>query len=310
MAFTLRRSSSLSGPEKEPGPVDATMTLMEHLGELRKRLFRAVLAIVVTSVACAFLYQQIIDVLTEPFFSAVERLAAERGLDARLVFSDVAGPFILQLKTSLVAGLVLSSPVWLWQLWAFIMPGLHARERRWSMVFAAVAGPFFMGGVLLGYWVLPKGIGILLDFTPVEVSNLVQLDRYLSFILRMLLVFGVSFEIPLFVILLNLAGVISGRSLAEHRSWIVIGTFVFAAVATPSTDPVSMLFLAVPMTLLFLASEVIARLVDRRRRRRGAEGGYEDYDDEEVSPLTYDRDEPDDAPGRIDDEEPAEPDRR
>lgn len=280
---------------------DGTMTLVEHLYELRKRLFRAVLAIAVAAIISAFFYDEIVRLLSEPFRNSVEKLAADRDIDAKLIFTDVAGPFTLQLKTALVAGLVLSSPIWLWQIWAFIVPGLHRNERRWSMLFALIAGPLFMSGILLGFYVLPKGLGILLDFTPTDVSNFVGLDTYLTFILRMLLVFGVAFEIPLFVILLNLAGVVSGRSLGAHRAWIILGVFVFAAVATPSTDPISMLFLAIPMTVLFLVSEVIARIVDRRRGR--TEGDYESYDDDEASPLALPHDPYDEPPRRLDDDE-------
>jgi sec-independent protein translocase protein TatC len=287
VAFTLRRGAGPAGAG-DRGAADGSMTLMEHLNELRTRLFRAVLSIALASVACAFFYDEIVRLLTTPFVDAVEKLAIERNIDAKLTFSDVAGPFTLTLKTSLVAGLVVSSPLWLWQLWAFIVPGLHNTERRWSVIFAAVAGPLFIAGVLLGFFVLPKGLGILLDFTPADVSNFVNLDKYLTFIMRMLLVFGVSFEIPLFVILLNLAGVVSGKALGQHRSWIVLGVFVFAAVATPSTDPISMLFLAVPMTLLFLMSEVVARLIDRRRAKRGGEGDYSAYSDDEASELGAD----------------------
>lgn len=299
MAFTLRRSSRSDGTT--PPPSDGTMPLLEHLRELRSRLFKAVLAIVVGAIGAAFFYDELFALLTDPFNDTIERLAEERDLEATLTINDVAGPFVLQLKISLVAGLVLASPVWLWQLWAFIVPGLHGHERRWSMLFAAIASPLFLAGVLLGYYVLPKGIGILLDFTPQDVSNLVEVDRYLSFILRMLLVFGVAFEIPLFVILLNLAGVVSGRALGRYRPWIVLGTFVFAAVATPSTDPISMLFLAAPMTVLFLISEVIARLVDRRRRR--TEPDYEQWDDDEASDLAVSRDPGDDRPSRLDDDD-------
>ena len=115
---------------------------------------------------------------------------------------------------------------------------------------------------------LPKGLEVLIGFTPVDLTNLVDFGEYFSFMTRMLLVFGVAFEIPLFVVLLNLAGVVSGKALGNHRPWIILGTFVFAAVATPSTDPFSMLMLALPMTVLFMVSEVIARLVDKRRHAR------------------------------------------
>jgi sec-independent protein translocase protein TatC len=264
---------------------DGSMPLLEHLRELRQRLFVSVVAIVVASIVAGFFYDQLLALLQNPFEDSVRPLAEEENIDASLTINTVSGPFTLLLKVSLVTGVVAASPIWLYQLWAFIVPGLHSNERRWSMVFGAVAGPLFITGVLIGYYVLPKGINILISFTPAEVSNLVELSGYLSFVLRMLLVFGVAFEIPLFVVLLNLAGVVSGRQLGEHRPWIIVGTFVFAAIATPSTDPISMLFLALPMTMLFFISEVIARLVDRRRRSRNPEGGYEAWDDDEVSPI-------------------------
>ena len=167
------------------------------------------------------------------------------------------------------------------------------------MLFAAVAGPLFIAGVALGYYVLPKGIGILLGFTPGDVANLVEVNNYLNFILRMLLVFGIAFEIPLFVVLLNLAGIVRGKSLGRARPWIVLGTFVFAAVATPSTDPISMLFLAAPMTVLFLISEVIARILDRRRHV----DDFDQYDDDEASDLELAHDAADERPSRLEDDD-------
>jgi len=273
------------------------MPLLDHLRELRQRLFVSVVAIVIASIVAGLFYDQLLALLQNPFEDSVRPLAEEQDINAELTINTVSGPFTLLLKVSVVAGVVAASPIWLYQLWAFIVPGLHRNERRWSMVFGAVAGPLFITGVLIGYYVLPKGINILISFTPDEVSNLVELSGYLSFVLRMLLVFGVAFEIPLFVVLLNLAGVVSGRQLGEHRPWIIIGTFIFAAIATPSTDPVSMLFLALPMTLLFFISEIIARLVDRRRRARNPEGAYDAWDDDEVSPLgpSQPLDDPDDV---------------
>ena len=127
---------------------------------------------------------------------------------------------------------------------------------------------------------LPKGLEVLIGFTPAELENLVEFGEYFTFFTRMLLVFGVSFMIPLFVVLLNLAGVVSGKALGEHRAWIIVGVFVFAAAATPSTDPFSMLMLALPMTLLFFASEIIARIIDRRRRT-----ALDELDDDEASSI-------------------------
>ena len=291
MAISLRRGGG-SSPAAGPG---ATMPLLDHLRELRRRLFISVVAVVAASVVAGFFYDQLLTLLERPFYESVAPLAAAKGLDARLTINTVSGPFTLLLKTALVTGIVVSSPVWLYQLWAFIVPGLHRHERRWTLVFGVVAGPLFIAGVLIGYYVLPKGIEILIGFTPGGVSNLVELSGYLSFVLRMLLVFGVAFEIPLFVVLLNLAGVVTGRQLGRQRPWIIVGTFVFAAIATPSTDPVSMLFLAIPMTLLFFISEVIARTVDRRRRARDPEAAYDAWDDDEVSTLEVRREASDDA---------------
>lgn len=297
MAFSLKRGRSNPAPSP-----DGTMTLVEHLRELRSRLVRAVLAIVVGAVVAAFFYRDITNFLTEPFQTVVAELAREEGLEARLTMTSVSAPFILALKVSLVTGIVATSPFWLYQLWAFIMPGLHARERRWTHLFVAIAGPLFMAGVALGYYVLPKGLSILLEFTPVDVANLVELGGYLNFILRMLLVFGVAFEIPVFVILLNLAGVVKGRQLGEHRPWIIIGSFVFAAVATPSTDPVTMLFLAIPMVILFVVAEIIARLLDRRRGT-GPDGDYDAYDDEEMSDLELEHRADDERASDLDDDD-------
>lgn len=275
------------------------MPLVEHLRELRNRLVKSVAAIVAMMVVAWIFYDPLFALLTEPFESSIEALAAERDIDATLTLAGPADPFTLQIKIALVGGVVLSSPVWLYQLWAFVVPGLHRQERRWSMVFGAIAGPLFIAGVLLGFLILPKAIEILISFTPADVSNLVQVDRYLGFVLRMLLVFGIAFEIPLFVVLLNLAGVVSSASLARYRAWIVIGTFVFAAVATPSTDPITMLFLALPMTGLFLVSELIARLVDRSRRRRSGEPDYAALSDDETSALALPRDPDDERPSSL-----------
>ncbi len=273
------------GGKSEPPPSDdARMSLTEHLRELRWRLLISVIVIVIGFVVGFVYYEEISRVLTDPYTSTVRRLAREQGVKSQAIVAGVATPFLLQMKVALVSGIVLASPVWLYQIWAFIMPGLHRTERKWTMLFAAIAGPLFLAGVALGYYVLPKGLAVLIGFTPDQVTNLVDLNGYLSFILRILLVFGISFEIPLFVVLLNLAGVVRARHLSRWRSWIVFGTFIFAAVATPSTDPITMLMLATPMTILFLISEQIARFVDRRR---GLAGGtdYADYDDDEASPI-------------------------
>ncbi len=260
------------------------MPLAQHLREFRNRLFVSLCAVVLGSIVGWVYYQQLLDLLQQPLMSTVAELNRRGDADVQTVINTVAGSFLLQVRVALTAGLVLSSPVWLYQLWAFIMPGLHRRERKWTLVFVAIAGPLFVAGVLLGYYVLPKGLTVLLGFTPEDVSNLIDVRDYLNFVLRILIVFGISFELPLFVVMLNLAGVVRARQLARWRSWIIFATFVFAAVATPSTDPITMLLLAMPMTVLFLISEQIARFIDKRRGLDG-EPDYERFDDDAASPL-------------------------
>ncbi len=200
------------------------------------------------------------------------------------VVQDATGGLLLQMKLCGVVAVIASSPYWLYQIWAFIVPGLHENEKKYSRMFACVAGPLFLAGVALGYYVLPKGLTVLISFTPKGVVNLVDFSKYFSFMMRMLLIFGIAMEIPLFVVLLNFAGVITGQQLAKYRPWIIIGTMVFAAVATPSTDPFSMLMLAIPMLMLFVLSEIIARVSDRLRGR-GAHKPSQQWADDELSPL-------------------------
>ncbi len=265
-------------PVNPIGP-DGRMALVDHLRELRARLLRSVLVLFIAVIVALFFYEYLLNAVLSPYNAAKTALGEE--VETKAYIKGAGGPLLLQLKLSGVAALVCTSPYWLYQIWAFIVPGLHSHERRWSRVFMAVAGPLFIAGVAVGYYVLPRGLEVLIGFTPSQLENLVEFGEYFSFFTRMLLVFGVAFEIPLFVILLNLAGVVSGRALGEHRAWIIIGVFVFAAAATPSTDPFSMIMLAAPMTLLFMVSEVIARLVDRRRRRATAE----EADDDEASEI-------------------------
>jgi sec-independent protein translocase protein TatC len=279
---------------------DGRMALADHLRELRARLLRVAVMLVVGIVVAWFFYDELFGLIYDPYASAQVVLEG-RGVDSKPVLTGVANPLLLQLKLCALAAVVLGSPYWLYQVWAFVVPGLHAHERRWTRVFAAVAGPLFLLGVATGYYVLPKGIEVLIGFTPEALQNLVEFGDYFRFLTRMLLVFGVAFEIPLFVVMLSLAGVVSGKSLGEFRPWIVVGTFVFAAVATPSTDPFSMLMLALPMTLLFLISEGIARLIDRRRRRLAASEGLAGLGDDVASPLSYEREEV--RPSRLDEED-------
>lgn len=262
------------------------MALTDHLREFRNRLFVCVAAIFVGFIVAWIFYDDIFTLLVTPILDVGGKLLDDKGIQVTPTVNGVSSSFLLQTKVSLVAGLVGASPIWLYEMWAFITPGLHRKERKWTISFVCVAGPLFMAGVALGYYVLPKGLSVLLGFTPGDgdVTSLVDLNDYLSFVIRVLLVFGVAFEIPLFVVMLNLAGIVKARQLAKWRSWIIFGTFIFAAVATPSTDPITMLLLAFPMVVLFMLSELIARFIDRRRRLNG-DVDYADLDDDEASPI-------------------------
>ena len=272
----------LRGKPRNPVGDDGRMALSDHFREARARLIRSALILVIAFFVAIFFYDQLLDLVNRPYLHA-QRALAEHDTRTVQVVQDATGGLLLQMKLCGVVAIIASSPYWLYQIWAFILPGLHPKEKRYTRMFAAVAGPLFLGGVALGYYVLPKGLEVLISFVPNNVTSLVDFGRFFAFEMRMLLIFGISMEIPLFVVLLNFAGVVSGRALAKHRPWIVIGTMVFAAVATPSTDPFSMLMLAIPMLILFAISEVICRISDRVRGR-GAHR-TDQWADDQVSPL-------------------------
>lgn len=255
------------------------MALSDHLRELRARILKAALAIVVAFGIALFFFDPLFDLVLEPYLDAQKSLPDGR---TEATTAGAAGGFLLYLKLCGLAALIGSSPFWLYQIWAFILPGLHANEKKWTAIFAVIAGPLFIGGIVLGYLTLPTGLEILIGFTPADLTNLVEFNDYLTFFTRTLLAFGIAFEIPVFVVMLNLAGIVKGRTLGAHRPWMIVGTFLFAAVITPSGDPFTMTFMAVPMVVLFLIAEVIARINDRRRAQRGINARLSP---DEASPL-------------------------
>jgi sec-independent protein translocase protein TatC len=262
---------------------DAAMPLVEHLRELRSRLVKASIAILVGMVVGWIYYDAIFAWLSAPFEAVVEQARAQ-GREITLALTGVADPFVLQLQIAAVTGLLLSSPVWLYQLWRFVTPGLRRHERRWAIGFVVVAVPLFASGVMLAYVVLPYGLELLFGFTPENVENIVAVDRYLSFFIRMVIVFGVGFLAPLMLVLLNFAGVLTGKKLLSWWRWIIFITFIFAAVATPTGDPINMLLLAGPILVLMTIAIGICLANDKRRARKG-EPDYTDWDDDAPSPL-------------------------
>ncbi|MBA8795247.1 sec-independent protein translocase protein TatC [Friedmanniella endophytica] len=265
------RRPSFAWLKPPPLPPDGNMTLFEHLRELRYRLVVASIAIIVGMIVCLIFADQLFNLLLEPYKRAVELAQESRpDIKAEPIFSGLTSPFLTSFKIALLAGLVVSAPVWLYQVWAFIVPGLLAKEKRWTGIVVGCATPLFLGGIALGYYVTPNGMAALLKFTPANVgaTNLQSINDFLSFLTRLMFVFGVAFEIPLFILLLNLAGVLSAKMISKYRSYLIFGVFVFAAIATPSPDAITMLMLALPLAVLVVVAEVLAHIFDRRKRKR------------------------------------------
>lgn len=247
---------------------DARMPLLDHLRELRKRAFRASVAIVLASAGGWFFYNEIITQLALPVCDL--KAAQESGATncGALYISGVLGPLNLQIKVALLSGVILSAPFWLYQLWAFIAPGLHRKEKRNSIFFLVSATPFFAAGATLGYLVLPIAIKVLFGFTPNSLANLVKFDDYLDFVMRIILIFGLAFELPVFLVTFNLIGFLRGETiLRPWRIWI-FSIVLFTAAFTPTADPFTMLLLALPLCALYFMAGGIAMLVDKRRDRK------------------------------------------
>ncbi|MEW2451534.1 twin-arginine translocase subunit TatC [Streptomyces parvulus] len=274
---------------KERDP-EGRMPLAEHLRELRNRLAKALLAIVAVTVVAAFFYEAIINLLTGPILDSIgceksfaELADARSGTEpcAQITINGLLGPFTLALKVSLTAGIVLASPVWLYQLWAFVAPGLHRNEKKYAYAFVATGAPLFLIGAYFAYAVLPTSAEVLIEFTPSDVDNLLPLDELLDLVTRMVIVFGLSFELPLLLVMLNLTGVLTGRRMLGWWRAMIMGITLFAAIATPSTDPLTMILLAGPIWVLYFGAVAVSLVNDRRKARREAL----EPDDDEASDL-------------------------
>lgn len=252
-------------------PADGVMSLADHLRELRYRLIFSVVVIVLGMIVCLVFNEQLLMFMLEPYQRAQEILKGIRPhLDVQAVLDGVTAPIILILMVSGIGGLVLTSPLWLYQVWAYIAPALLAKEKKYTLLFLLAAVPLFLSGVALGYFILPSAIAILLSFTPMgfEGLNLLKMNDFLMLMMQLMLVFGLGFLLPVIVVTLNFIGIVSGKMLAGARRYVLFGCAVFGAAATPGGDPFSMLALAIPMMLLFLVAEAICHANDRRRAKR------------------------------------------
>lgn len=252
-------------------PADGVMSLADHLRELRYRLVFSLVAITLGVIACLFLHEPLLRFLLQPWEQAQVILQGIKpNLEVTAVLSGVTAPLVLILMVSALGGLVLTSPVWLYQVWAYIAPALLAKEKKYALIFLLAAIPMFLGGMTMGYFILPSAIAIMMAFTTdvIAIQNLLPLNDFLVLMMQLMIVFGLGFLLPVIVVTLNFVGVLSGNALKGARRYVLFGCAVFGAAATPGGDPFSMLALAVPMMLLFLVAEAMCHANDRRRAKR------------------------------------------
>jgi sec-independent protein translocase protein TatC len=242
------------------------MTLGEHLVELRRRLGIIGLSIVAAAIGGWFLADPVWAALSEP----VMEIAQRRGRDADINYTSVTEAFDTKIAIALVLGIVMAAPVWLYQIWAFFVPALMRKERRYALGFLSAAIPLFFAGVTAGWLVLPNIVILLTGFAPEQSSTLLTAKVYLDFALKLVVAVGVGFVLPVFLVLLNVIGVLSARSIIRGWRWAIVMIAVFTALATPAADVVSMVLLAIPMIILYFIAAGIAALNDRRVAKKAA----------------------------------------
>ena len=268
---------------------EGRMPLMDHLRELRNRVLKIALGLVAGMTVGFIFFTPVWHFIERPLCSAVIR--GHTGCNTlgvnQLVLNGPLDAFYLRVKVAVVVGVILSSPVWLYQIWAFIAPGLYAREKRWSYIFLGTAVPLFLIGVTFAYLSLGRSMHYLLGLTPTGVQNLIQVDLYMGFVMTMLLAFGIAFEVPLLIVMLNLAGILTHERFRKWRRVILFAVFLIAGIANPSPDPITMLILGGACAALVEVAELIVWSNDRRRARLHPEP-YAGLADDDLSPLDMD----------------------
>ncbi len=256
------------------------MTLGEHFREFRRRLFIAAASVFVASIVAGLFYDQVFAFLKRPF---AQYQAANPDNLISLNFGEATSALSNLISLSIFVGVVASSPIWLYQLWAFVVPGLTRKEKRISLGFLGATIPLFLVGCALAYAILPKSLAILYGFSPEGTSNIQQVSMYFSFVTRFILVFGLGFLFPVVLVGLNAIGVMSAARLLQGWRVAVVLIFVFAAVATPTADPFTMFVFAAPLTALYFGAWFVCRILDKRKEK--ARPDWLDVDDTEASPL-------------------------
>jgi sec-independent protein translocase protein TatC len=271
------------GPTNFQRAADGSMTLIEHIQELRSRLFKASLGILFGFGFGLWLAGPVRDILERPYCD-LPSSRDDRGV-CQFVQLGPADLFLLNLKIALWVGLVLAAPIWLYQLWAFIAPGLHRNERRYAYVFAAIAAPLFAAGAVLAFLVVGKGLHFLIEISGSDIRTTLEITRYVSFVTNLILIFGVAFEFPLIILMLNFVGIASGKRMLGWWRIAIFVFFLFSAVVTPTPDPFGMTALAVCLSALYFVAVIVALLNDRRRAR--TRDIYAGLSDDEASPLDH-----------------------
>jgi len=243
---------------------DKRMKLSGHLRELRKRLFRSAFAILAGTIIGWELFDFVFKELQKPII----RVAQEANVNATVNFGSVVSAFDLHFQVAFFIGLFITSPFWLYQIWAFLAPAFKKRERKYTVIFAFTSTPLFLGGAYFGWWLFPGFVRSLLGFTPEGSSNVINASEYVLFTVRVLLVFGLAFVLPAILVLLNAVGVLSGKSILKGWRPAIFIISLIGALATPVSDPVSMFLLMIPLLAFYYLSAAIAIANDKRRARR------------------------------------------
>src|SRR5271156_4018990 len=238
---------------------EGRMPLMDHIRELRNRVVKMALALVAGMIVGFIFFQPVWAIIQRPLCRTVIRgQIGCRSLGVnQLALTGPLDPFYVRVKVAVIVGVILSSPVWLYQIWSFIAPGLYAREKRWGYIFITTAVPLFLVGTGLAYLSLGRSMHYLLGLTPDGVANIIYVDQYMSFVMAMMLAFGLAFEVPLLIVMLNLAGILTHARFRKWRRVLIFGVFLIAGAANPSPDPVTMLILGGTCAVLVEAAEVI-----------------------------------------------------
>jgi sec-independent protein translocase protein TatC len=245
-----------------------SMTLIEHLAELRSRLIKTILAVAAGGVICWILYPQLLEFLLEPYCSSLGdqgvSLVREGASDCALYVQDPLEGLSIRLRIAAYGGIAIAMPVILWQLWRFITPGLYEHERRYAIPFVASALILLVLGAGLAYWTLPQALDFLASIGGPDLQEIYSPSKYVNLIVYMMLAFGIGFEFPIVLIFLQMAGVLSTDTLRKNRRYAIVGIVILVAVITPSGDPISLLALSIPMIIFYEGAIVYGRLRSRR----------------------------------------------